>query len=90
MIKVSSVRFHQGVQITADVKTGIDAKVNESEMELNPAEGLFIRKFKGKTLPLIAFVPTGMINVAFCDPDSVEKYLQDKQCKAVASVKKEK
>lgn len=78
MIKVSSARFHLGVQLGADVKTGLSEKVNQAEMYLDPKEGLYITKMKNKELPEPILVPMGMLNMAYLDAASAKEYLAAK------------
>lgn len=81
MIKVIAARFHLGVQLGADVRTGLDSKIHEAEMELNPVEGLYVTKIKNKNLPNPIFVPLGMINMAYLDRASWADHMTPKETK---------
>lgn len=74
MIKVEAARFHLGVQLGAEVKTGLDANIHQAEMELNPLEGLYVTKIKNKVLPRPIFIPLGMINMCYLDADSLAEH----------------
>lgn len=74
MIRVSSARFHLGVQLGADVKTGLSERVNGVEMYLIPSEGLLIKKLNKKDLVEPIFVPAGMLNVCYLVPESAAEY----------------
>lgn len=76
MIKVSSARFHLGVQLGADVKTGLSEKVNSCLMELEPSEGIYITKLNKKDLVEPIFIPNSMVNCAYLKPDSYAEYLK--------------
>lgn len=75
MIRVSSARFHLGVQLNADVKTGLSEKVNGAVMFLDPLKGLFITAINKKELVEPIFVPLGMLNMAYMYKDSFAEYL---------------
>lgn len=74
MIKVTGARFHLGVQLGAMVKTGLDATIDETTMELDPLEGLYITKIKGKVVAKPIFVPLGMLNMCYLEPDSLAEH----------------